>query len=343
MEILISLGTTILYLLTSNIKKGQILKILNILTGLETSIDETECEDSTMIQLEVRDLREKDLDILSEKFKIDLLDLEDVYDPEERPRVDEDVKNQYIELVVRYPLDFHAEEKSIPIICFIKPQSYCLIMHQNDQFITIKPKQSKKLKAENQKINGYMPIYSLMKFLTGFATQTEKIIKQFGEIRDDLEEQIFKSRETEGLKDIFHLSKSIVLFENNLKGNLIQLRKIMNHETLKIQENTEVKSKFDDLETDFEQYYDQIRIMREILNSSLDAYGGIVSNNVNEVMKTLTVFTILLSSPILIASIYGMNIELPFSSHPFAILFVVILSFILILIMILYMKRRNML
>jgi magnesium transporter len=128
-----------------------------------------------------------------------------------------------------------------------------------------------------------------------------------------------------------------------MKGNLIQVRKLIKHETLEIQTNSEIISKFDDLETDFEQYYDQIRIMREILNSSLDAYGGIVSNNLNEVMKTLTIFTILLSNPILIASVYGMNINLPFADHPFSLYFLLIFSILLSGIMILYMKRRNIL
>ena len=317
--------------------------MLNLLSGLETNFEELPNDTNSFTQLEIKDLREADLDILAEKFKIDLVDLEDVYDPEERPRVDEDVENQYLELVLRYPLDFNSEEKSLPIICFIKPEAYCIILHQNESFITTQLKQSKKIKTDMQKLNDYVPIIALMRFLTGFATQTEKIIKQLEQIRDDLEDQIFKSRETSGLKDLFHLSKSIVLFENNLKGNLIQLSKIMNHEALKIQKSSEVKSKFDDMETDFEQYYDQIRIMREILNSSLDAYGGVISNNVNEAMKTLTVLTILLSSPILIASIYGMNIDLPYSTHPFALFFVIALSLTLILMMILYLKRRNLL
>ena len=313
------------------------------MTGNEIDFESFSLTDFSTAQLEVRDLREKDVDILSEKFKIDLLDLEDIYDQDERPRVDIDVQNQYIELVLRFPLDFHSEVKSIPIICFIKPNSYCLILHQFEQFISKQTKQTKKIKIEKLLTNGLLPVYSLIKYLTGMAQQTEKIIRQFQKMKDDLEDQIFRARETSGLKDIFHLSKSVVLFENNSKGNLIQLRKLMNLELLGVQSEPELGSKFDDLETDFEQYYDQIRIMREILNSSLDAYGGIVSNNVNEIMKTLTIFTIFLSSPILIASVYGMNIDLPFAGHPLALVFVIFLSVFISLLMILYMKRKNIL
>jgi magnesium transporter len=319
------------------------LKIFDLVLGNEIEIEQINDQDISNLQLEIRDLREKDLEIISEKFKIDLVDIEDIYDQDERPRVDVDIQNQYIEVVLRFPLDFYEEEKSLPIICFIKPKSYCLILHQHENFICVQTKQTKKIRAEVLKNNDLLAVFSLLKFLTGIALQTEKIIRQLQRIKDELENQIFKSRETSGLKDVFHLSKSVVLFENNMKGNLIQVRKLIKHETLEIQTNSEIISKFDDLETDFEQYYDQIRIMREILNSSLDAYGGIVSNNLNEVMKTLTIFTILLSNPILIASVYGMNINLPFADHPFSLYFLLIFSILLSGIMILYMKRRNIL
>ena len=319
------------------------MKILDLLTGNEIDFETFTTKDFSTSQIEVRDLREKDVDTLSEKFKIDLLDLEDIYDQEERPRVDIDVQNQYIELVLRFPLDYPNEIKSIPIICFIKPNSYCLILHQHEHFISMQTKQTKKIKVDKLLTNGLLPVYSLIKYLTGLAQETEKVIRQFQQIKDDLEDQIFKARETSGLKDIFHLSKSVVIFENNSKGNLIQLRKLMNLEELKIQSSPELGSKFDDLETDFEQYYDQVRIMREVINSSLDAYGGIVSNNMNEIIKTLTIFTIFLSSPILIASVYGMNIDLPFAGHPLALVFVIFLSGLISLLMILYMKRKNIL
>ena len=319
------------------------MKIINLITDEEITTDTFSNNDYLNPQFEIRDLKEKDLELLSRKFNIDLLDLEDVYDQEERPRVDFDVKNQYLELVLRYPLDFNSENKSTPIICFLKPKCYCIILHRLEDFISLSTKSMKRLRHEIIANVEYLPVLSLMKYLIGLASQTEKTIKQLQTIKDDLENQIFKSRETEGLKDMFHLSKSVVVFENNMKGNLIQLRKIMNHETLKIKDNSEIGSRFDDLETDFEQYYDQIRIMREIINSSLDAYGSVIANNLNEVMKTLTVFTILLTSPILIASIYGMNVPLPFSGHPYTIYFILILSVFLSVIMIFYMKQRNML
>lgn len=59
-------------------------------------------------------------------------------------------------------------------------------------------------------------------------------------------------------------------------------------------------------------------IYSSILTGSMDAYAAIISNNMNIVMKFLTSVTIVLSLPTIIASIYGMNVGLPFQHSPFA-------------------------
>ncbi len=60
-------------------------------------------------------------------------------------------------------------------------------------------------------------------------------------------------------------------------------------------------------------------IYTNILSGMMDAFASVISNNLNVVMKILTSITIILMIPTLAASIYGMNIELPFqhSPHPF--------------------------
>ena len=55
-----------------------------------------------------------------------------------------------------------------------------------------------------------------------------------------------------------------------------------------------------------------------ILNGTLDTFASLINNNLNNVMKYLTVFTILLAAPTFIASLYGMNVRLPFSESKWA-------------------------
>jgi magnesium transporter len=68
----------------------------------------------------------------------------------------------------------------------------------------------------------------------------------------------------------------------------------------------------DDAMIENRQAIEMCSIHREILNGTMDAYASVISNNMNTVMKTLTVVTIVLTIPMLIASFFGMNFELPF-------------------------------
>jgi magnesium transporter len=61
----------------------------------------------------------------------------------------------------------------------------------------------------------------------------------------------------------------------------------------------------------------------------MDTFASIISNNLNAVMKVLTTLTIMVSLPTLVASFYGMNVNLPGEGHPYAFLAIFGFSFIL--------------
>ena len=58
------------------------------------------------------------------------------------------------------------------------------------------------------------------------------------------------------------------------------------------------------------QHHDALDTYRDLLAGALDAYLSVVSNNLNQVMRTLTAWSIILMSVTLIASVYGMNVAL---------------------------------
>jgi magnesium transporter len=73
----------------------------------------------------------------------------------------------------------------------------------------------------------------------------------------------------------------------------------------------------------------------------MDAFASIISNNLNIVMKILTLITIILTIPVLFSSLYGMNVKLPFQGHPLAFFIVIGTSFILSLLAIFIFIRQK--
>jgi magnesium transporter len=80
---------------------------------------------------------------------------------------------------------------------------------------------------------------------------------------------------------------------------------------------------------EYQQALETATIHSNILNGTLDTFASLINNNLNNVMKYLTAATIMLAAPTLIASLYGMNINLPLQHHTHAFAIVMGISGIL--------------
>ena len=84
------------------------------------------------------------------------------------------------------------------------------------------------------------------------------------------------------------------------------------------------------------------KIYSDILSGTVDAYASIISNNLNSVMKFLAAITIVWSLPTMIASFWGMNVDLPFAHNPFAFMIIMLLSIGLALLATVWLKKKDM-
>ena len=75
------------------------------------------------------------------------------------------------------------------------------------------------------------------------------------------------------------------------------------------------------------------KIYSDIMTGMMDAFASVISNNLNIVMKFLSVITIVLTIPTIITSAFGMNVGgIPFSSHPMGFWIICGLSLVLTLV-----------
>jgi magnesium transporter len=120
------------------------------------------------------------------------------------------------------------------------------------------------------------------------------------------------------------IQKSLVYFVTALRGNELLMMKLQRTNILNFTE--EEKEFLNDLIVDTSQALEMANVYTNILSSTMDAFASIISNNVNNVMKRLTSITIILSLPILVTSIYGMNVDIPYQHSQHAFYIPVILS-----------------
>lgn len=121
-----------------------------------------------------------------------------------------------------------------------------------------------------------------------------------------IEKRLYDSLKNEELIQLLGLSKSLVYFSASLKGNEVTMEKVLRGRVLKLYEDD--RDILEDGLTEIRQAIEMAGIYSSILSGTMDAYASVVSNNLNIIMKVLTILTIIMTIPNIIFGFYGMNI-----------------------------------
>jgi len=138
----------------------------------------------------------------------------------------------------------------------------------------------------------------------------------------------------------FHgLQKSLVYLRTAVNGNQLVLEKLRSLPA--IIEDEKLSSLLDEIIVENKQACDMAAIHSEIMSNSVDAIASIINNNLNIVMKFLTSVTVVLSVPMIVSGLFGMNFIIPFGTSPFGFLMAVGLSALLTIVAIIIMRGRS--
>ncbi|MBK9557658.1 MAG: magnesium transporter CorA family protein [Bacteroidetes bacterium] len=154
-------------------------------------------------------------------------------------------------------------------------------------------------------------------------------------------ELMHSSRNTE-LAKLLNIQKSLVYFVTDLRANELLMMKIQRTNFLGIKTDEEKNDLLSDIIIDSSQALEMATVYTNILNGTMDAFGSIISNNLNSVMKRLTSITIILMVPTLIASFFGMNFtNLPFEHANSGFFIIIFLSiFVSVILYLVFRKIR---
>jgi magnesium transporter len=136
-------------------------------------------------------------------------------------------------------------------------------------------------------------------------------------ISDEIERKISTAMENRYLLNQFTLGKSLVFYQNAINSNSVLIEKLKLN-SAKLALTLEEVELLDDILIENTQCYKQAEIYSNILASLMDAKASIISNNLNVLMKTLNIITVMIMVPTFVVSAFSMNVGIPFQSHPFA-------------------------
>lgn len=140
-------------------------------------------------------------------------------------------------------------------------------------------------------------------------------VRQINKRVDLIEDKLENSQRNKELLDLLKLEKSLVYFMTGLKANEAMMERVKRDRIFEMYE--EDADLLDDVLIENLQAIEMATIASNILASMAGAFASVISNNVNQVVKVLTVTTILVAIPTLVSGFFGMNVDgLPFHDNP---------------------------
>lgn len=310
------------------------------LTTIENvTIDEnSELEPRTWICID-GDVEFHTLEILAEKTQIPLDFFKSALDEEEMAHIDNEDKNVLIVLDV--PCQSDDEEKVYTTEPFMIAYNRSYMVTINRYHSTLKEAYF----AKAPKVEPHKHFRTSLNLIYRLSKEFVLRLRDIDNKSKVIESKLQTSMKNKELLELKNLNKTLVYFQTALTSNKAVLYKL-----LKSPNYPRYEADYDlmqDTEVELDQAMEMCKIYREILSGMLDVYSSIVSNNLNIVMKTLSVITIIISIPTLIASFFGMNfVEFPLDDNPYGFyITLAVAAFLAILgtIVLLYVsnKRRD--
>jgi len=276
---------------------------------------------------------EEEIALLSARFNIPQEFTTDIADIDERPRTEVDDDWQYLIIRVPHFSDNGAPYITAPLGIFFANEVILTICYYQTQMLTdfVNHTQRKNINIQNN-------FDFVMRLILSSSIWFLKYLKQINNLIYEAEKELERSIKNEELQSLMKIGKSLVYFITSLRGNGILFSRIKN---LKFSKDFFDEDLYEDADIELRQAIETANIHSDILDSMMENYASVISNNLNAVMKQLTAISIILMIPTLIASIFGMNLNSHLENNDQAFLWVILGSFLISIVGVLLLRRRD--
>ena len=260
-------------------------------------------------------------------------------DAEEKARIDIEDDGTIL-FIIDVPI---SEEENGNVVYSTMPVG--LIFVKDEYLITVSLKENPLMTKMEQLAKKTLATYKKSQFLFQVfyenASMYLNMLKIINKKTELLEKTLKKSLKNEDLMKMLNIEKSLVYFTTSLKSNELVMEKTLRGKIIKLYEEDE--DLLEDSIIENKQAMEVAKTYSDILNETMDVYASVISNNINDVMKILTSITIILAVPTLIASIWGMNVPVPFQYNPNGFVLLIAISIVVTLITMIWFKKKDML
>lgn len=283
---------------------------------------------------------QEELEEMAQQYDIPLDFLTDPLDIDERSRYE---REEDVRLIVLNTPILNQDERENEAIYITVPIGIILTP---EQLITITSRENPLLNLFlKDKVRYFDPTDEQL-FVLHLMEQNVysflNCLKKLNLKRNLIEQELYNSSRNKELKQLLSIDKSLVYFVNSLSANELLKLKMKRTDYLQIRADEDKMDLFEDIIIDNSQALEMSNVYTNILNRTIEIYASIISNNLNIVIQRLTLITIILMVPTLVASFYGMNVPVPFKGDNYAFYYIIIFSIVISLLLSWFFRRKRM-
>jgi magnesium transporter len=279
---------------------------------------------------------------LEEHFDFHALDFEDVLSRNQRPKIDE--YPDYLFIVLHFPvfdrtvgrlgtgeLDFFVGRDFVVTLPNqpLQPVSYLF------ERCRAKPELREQLFARG---SGYL----LYRIVDDAFDYCFPMLRKIGNKLDALEDEIFEGRGEDVVRDISNVKQEIINFRKVIRPQRTVLRDLENaKQSFLAPAGGELEIYFDDIADSHERIWDMLENYKEVIEGLEDTNEAVISHRLNDVLRVLTVISVVFLPLTLIASIFGMNVRVPDEGQIAGFWIILGVMVVLVVGMIAFFRRRG--
>src|SRR5213596_3046742 len=280
-----------------------------VLARPEPRVAELSANGLTWIHLDAPTLEEAEL--LQRRFGWHPLDLEDVLSRRQRPKIDEYRDDGYLFVVLHFPVyDKRVQRLNAAELDVFLGPDYLVTLPavQLGPVSRLFRRCHEDLELRAQlfgKGSGYL-LYHVLDDLFDYCFP---ILDKIGHKLDSLEDDVFEGRSEEVVRDISNVKQEIISYRKIIKPERATLRVLERHVERFLPEELELY--FDDIVDAAERIWDILDNYKEVVEALEDTNESVISHRQNDVLRILTVFSVVLLPLTLITGFFGMNVHFP--------------------------------
>lgn len=277
---------------------------------------------------------------ISQVLNVDIDDIKAALDEEESSRIE--LQDGYTLILVDIPTTEIRHEK----------QSYTTIplgiILTQDVIVTVCTEDTPVLKNfVNNRVKEFSTkkrLRFVYQILYRTATIYQINLRIIDKRRTEIEDRIGEHTEDVDLIDLHELESTLVYFATSLRANGVVLDRLTRYKRL--EQYPEDKELLEDVIVENQQAIEMTSIYRDIINGTRELMSSVIDNRLNNVMKYLTSITIVMAIPTVISGLYGMNVDenwMPFADTPHGFLIICVLTLLICMITMLFLRKKKML